>query len=251
MHRFLRRRGRSGLESELRTSRPQPPPDFVHSLAERVERSRPARGLAPKARRLAVAGALTATLLAGVAAFGGLGQAATAAKSAVESVEAVLTGSSSADPVTVDGLSSAGDQYLPGFAWGDPSHNHSGPPGLVEEGAEEGVLAPPRQVECRDGVATLELELVLDEQADLALSILKPNGKKLGGLVTTDEDGETEPTNTILHRVLVPRTLEIALEIPCDRLRSGELYRLHVEAVDPSGQATELEIPFLFLDEDV
>jgi hypothetical protein len=80
MREFRRRHG--GLERELRAQRPEPRAEFVESL-EATIRSRPLRR-APQAFRLGLAGAVTAGMLVSLAAFGGLGYAATGVKHTVK-----------------------------------------------------------------------------------------------------------------------------------------------------------------------
>ena len=42
------------------------------------------------------------------------------------------------------GLTAGGDQYRPGYGFGDENHNHTGPPGLSGKGGEK---TPPAQTE--------------------------------------------------------------------------------------------------------
>jgi hypothetical protein len=71
------------LEAWLRASRPEAGGQFVATLAARIEESR-----RPRAKRLALAGGLTATALAVFGAFGGLGYAAKSARTATHLIEA-------------------------------------------------------------------------------------------------------------------------------------------------------------------
>jgi hypothetical protein len=187
--------------------------------------------------RLALAGALTATMLVAVGVMGGFGYAATAAKEAVDGVQSLLAANDPSDSIQVGGLSAGGDQYQPGFAWGDVSHTHTGPPGLTRPGGE---FAPPLQVLCRGGVAVSRVRLVLDEQADLAVTVLGPGGKLLP--LATGADAES--TDTLTYRILVPRAFRLTLRMPCDLLQSGRSYRVRITATDPAGQASTLVIPF-------
>ena len=238
------RRKERGLENELRAARPEPRPEFLSALGEQVrEESRPSRvGGRP---RLALAGVMTAGMLAAVGAFGGFGYAATAAKEAVGAVGAVLIGSSDSEPIAVRGLTAGGDQYQAGFGWGDPSHNHDGAPGLVRKGGE---LAPPLVASCTGEFARIATSIVLDEQADLRISVVGPNGEKL--LLTqagSSVDGDTltgKQTKTIRYRVLVPRTIRIVLQIPCSVLEDGARYRIVINATDPDGNTSTLRIPY-------
>jgi hypothetical protein len=232
MHINWRRKER-GVEHELRAARPEPKPEFLSALSEqiRAESRRSRFGARP---RLALAGVLTAGMLAAVGAFGGFGYAATAAKNAVDAVSGVLVAASD-DPIQVRMLTAGADQYQEGFAWGDPSHNHDGAPGISRKGGE---LAPPLVASCTGTVARIATRIVLDEQADLAVSVVGPGGTKL---VLTQKGKRTK---TIHYRVLVPRTVRITLRIPCSVLEDGARYKIVVQATDPDGNSSKLEIPF-------
>jgi hypothetical protein len=94
----------SRLEHRLREERPAPRDEFVSMLSERVRESRPA----PRARmRVAFAGALTMSMLMVLAAFGGMGYAASGVKRAVTAVAAIAAPSHTAGPA----VSAAADQY--------------------------------------------------------------------------------------------------------------------------------------------
>ena len=87
MKRFWRRG--DGLERELRAQRPEPRKEFLRSLESRMTGDRyrrPARSL-----RLGLAGALTVAMLVSLAAFGGLGYAATGVTHAVTAATHVVT----------------------------------------------------------------------------------------------------------------------------------------------------------------
>jgi hypothetical protein len=242
MKRILRLRRRTpSLETELRALRPEPRSEFVHSLASRVEEAeRPARR---PYRRLALAGALTACVLVAMASGGGIGYAATAVRQAAHAVTSVLAASSEDSAIEVS-LNAGGDQYQPGYGWGDPGHNHAGPPRLTRQG---GALAPPLVASCNGTTALVRTTVVLDEQARLRVSVLSPAGKKLllsqnGSRVGGQLSGR--PTKTLTYRVLVPRALRIALRIPCSVLQGGKTYRISFVATDPDGQSSTLKVPF-------
>jgi hypothetical protein len=81
---FWKRGGKPlDLEAELRAARPEPRPEFLLALGDRV------RGDAHRSRaggfRLVFAGALTAVMLVALGSVGGIGYAATAARHAVKS----------------------------------------------------------------------------------------------------------------------------------------------------------------------
>jgi hypothetical protein len=114
-----RRAGGDDLEVELRANRPEPRPEFVQAVAQRVEadgrRRRPGRS------RTALAGALSALTFAALVAGGGLGYAASAMQSVVDQVERVASPSS--DPKTASKTPSQ-TQYRPGKGCGDRNHIH-------------------------------------------------------------------------------------------------------------------------------
>ena len=91
MNGFFKRNRDGGLERELRRHRPEPQDSFVRSLGDRIQegarpvRSRPLRG------RLALLGAATAVMLAGLGAFGGMSYAASAARTVAVEMKAVVT----------------------------------------------------------------------------------------------------------------------------------------------------------------
>jgi hypothetical protein len=150
-----RANGFSDLEQELRRQRPVPPRDLLDQL---VADSRAERGWArPLRARLAVAGGLTALLVVALAMVGGLGQAASGGRVALQEVKHVVgapfseaqppaqppagpaANGAAATTTTNDGsLSSLDpppstppgqDQYKPGCGRGDPNEPHTGPPG--------------------------------------------------------------------------------------------------------------------------
>jgi hypothetical protein len=96
--RFWKRQSSFDLETELRRNRPEPRPEFVAIMAERV-RARSQRRV--PALRLAFVAVLTASLLVPLAAFGGFHYASSGTKSLIKS----LSGGKSR-PVTA-----ARDQY--------------------------------------------------------------------------------------------------------------------------------------------
>jgi hypothetical protein len=242
MTRFWQRSERQ-LEARLRAERPVPRPELVEAVARRVG---PRPVLAGR-RRFAFAGALTAVMLAALASVGGISYAASAARSAAEVVKAAVVPTGQKAAIGVYGINSGGDQYRPGFGFGDPNHNHTGPPGLTRSGGE---AAPPlRTRSVPDGKARLvSFRIQIDEQSALRIHVLDPDGRPLlltqkgttigGGKVTGPQ------TKTIRYTVRVPRSIPITLRIPANLLTPGATYKVHVVATDPSGQRSELLIPF-------
>jgi hypothetical protein len=228
---------RGGLDAELRELRPEPREQLVHELVARIEGAgRPARPR--RVFRVALAGAVAASLLVPMAALGGFGHVASVASDAADAVGSLIA-SHGDETIDVGGLSPGGDQYQAGFAWGDPAHNHDGAPGLLREGGD---LAPPLVARCVDGTARVTTRIVLDEQALLRVSVRTASGKKL--LLDHARGDAGEPAKTLVYRILVPRTFRLALRIPCDVLESGRTYRLAINATDPDGNESTLLVPF-------
>ena len=103
MAKFWKRHGGLDLEGELRAARPEPRPEFMQMLSERVgERRRSYRGV-----RMALAASVAAVLLVAVAAVGGIGYAASAGKHIVKVASSVAT----VHNPSVVKKSAAADQY--------------------------------------------------------------------------------------------------------------------------------------------
>jgi hypothetical protein len=98
---FRRRRG-IDLERELRTNRPEPRPELVAMISEKIDRAPRRQGV-----RIAFGAALTAAMLAAVAAVGGVGFAASSVQKVAKSVIRITHTS---QPRTIN-KSSAADQY--------------------------------------------------------------------------------------------------------------------------------------------
>lgn len=107
--RYWRRRHEPfDLEAELRTSRPEPSPEFVRQLDARVRNDGRTRA---GSLRVAFVGALTAVMLLAVASVGGVGYASSAATDAAVSVKRVVSPTDRI--VRVLTRSAAIDQYGP------------------------------------------------------------------------------------------------------------------------------------------
>ena len=109
------------LERELRRQRPEPRDELVALVSERVaERRRGSRA----GFRLAFAGVLTAGMLAGLAAVGGLSYAADAVQTAARGAQHVVAPVKHAAPAKPAAVSSADKQYKVAFCkhYGDNKH---------------------------------------------------------------------------------------------------------------------------------
>jgi hypothetical protein len=127
VRRFWKPRGRSfDLESELRRNRPEPGPEFVRILAQRLDV--PDRPSLLRSFRLASTAALTGVMLVVLAAVGGVSYAVTGATEALESVGTALKSGPSIQKGGGGGNPNE-DQYRPGCGRGDRNHEHTGPPG--------------------------------------------------------------------------------------------------------------------------
>jgi hypothetical protein len=116
------------VETMLRECRPRPSAAFLTTHAEEVRAHRPRRG---GARRMALAVALSAGMLAAFAGFGGIGYASSAVKQAVDVTRiAHIVGVSNQPAVTPQSGSETHnptfDQYRPGKGCGDKNHIHLG-----------------------------------------------------------------------------------------------------------------------------
>ena len=224
------------LERRLRAERPRPSAELMRSLTPR----RPAR------REFAFAGALTAALVVSLSAVGGASYAANAVTKAADVVAKVVTPKAHNRTIVVQGLNAGGDQYRPGYGFGDKNHEHTGPPGITR--GNGGEKAPPAQVKRLGNKAmTVSTSITVDEQAALYLSVvdadgtpllLTQKGSKVGGGV------EGPQTKSIHYVMLVPRTIPLTLRIPANLLVSGQTYRIRVFAVDAEGNKTTTFIPF-------
>jgi hypothetical protein len=106
--RYWRRRHEPfDLEAELKSSRPEPSPEFVHQIEARVRANGPNR---VGSLRVAFVGALTAVLVLALASVGGVGYASSEARDAVVSVKRVVT---PREVVKVLKRSAAQQQYGP------------------------------------------------------------------------------------------------------------------------------------------
>jgi len=223
------------LEHELKAARPEPRDAFVTELTSRIDeatRPRRARRFNP---RLAFATGLAIAMLVAAASVGGFGYAATAASHIVHGVTSLLASNSGS--AIGSNLSAGSDQYQPGYSWGDPNHSHSGPPGLTREGGD---FAPPLVANCSTGgTAHVKFTITLDEQADLAITIFGKDGKKLP---FATPDGKTR--KKLDYRVLVPRAMHLRFDVPCSLLADGQTYLVHIQATDPDGNTSTIDIPF-------
>ncbi len=232
------------LEGELRAARPRPSDQLVSRIEGRIHAERPS--LAHRGSfRIAVPVALTAVMVGALAAVGGVGYAATSIESAAKAVSHVFVPAKAHQAIVVEGLSSGGDQYQPGFGFGDPNHNHTGPPGLKKQG---GAFAPPLTPVVKGPTAFVTTSFTIDEQAHLWFSVLdRTTGKEL--LITQTKSRATKPLSgvqakNINYLVLVPRTIPLKLAIPKNLLTPGHKFAIRVIARDPDGNKTRTLIPF-------
>jgi hypothetical protein len=224
------------VERRLRNERPAPSAELMRSLApRRVKRP-----------QFAFAGALTAALAISLSAVGGVSYAANAVNSVVKAAKQIVTPQSNHLVLTINGANAGGDQYRPGYGWGDKNHTHTGPPGLAK--SKPGEKAPPAQVKRLNSQAvTVSTSVTVDEQAALYFSVLDAQGNPLlltqkGSAVGTGLKGPQ--TKSIHYVMLVPRTLSFQIRIPANLLVAGQSYSIRVIAVDADGNKTQTTIPF-------
>ena len=198
--------------------------------------------------RLAFAGGLTLVLLVALSAVGGVSYAGEAFVGAARQLEKVVSPSNAQNAVVISGLSAGGDQYRPGFGWGDENHTHTGPPGLQRSG---GALAPPLRARPnpRDPrFLRVNTSINVSEQARLVISVTTLGGEKLllsqrRSTIGSGVDGRA--TKNIAYVVLVPRNnIPLDLSIPRNLLTPGQTYLIRVTAIDPTGQRSVLTIRF-------
>jgi hypothetical protein len=193
----------------------------------------------------AFAAVLSVTLVAALAAVGGVSYAANAVTHVAHVAKKIVAPSATHGAIVVKGLNAGGDQYRPGFGFGDPNHNHSGPPGLS---GKDGEKAPPAQTARVGKTVKVATTIRVDEQAALYISVLDSNGNrlivnqkgsKIGGAVSGKQ------VKTIHYVVLVPRSIPIQLLVPKNLLVKGQTYKIHVIAVDSDGNKSATDIPFV------
>ena len=243
------RGSRSRIERQLRRERPDAPDALVEALARRIE-AVPRRGTS---FRVAFAGALSATMLVALASVGGIGYAANAALQAAEVMKKTVAPAKGEGAIAVFGISSGGDQYRPGYGFGDPNHNHTGPPGLRRQGTGEATPPLVRGRRTGDGKAvTVRTVIVLDEQASLRIQVLDQTGRAIlltqrsrrGGTQIGGNALDGPQSKTLRYTVLVPRAIPLVLRIPANLLRGDQAYRIRVAATDPDGNKQVFIIPF-------
>jgi hypothetical protein len=150
--------------------------------------------------------------------------------------------------VVSKGVTAGGDQYQPGYGFGDPNHNHAGPPGL--DNGTSGQKAPPTQTApSSDGKAKIATaEISSDEQAAIYISVLDSHGVQLlltqKGTKIGGDDVAGPQVKTIHFVMLVPRTIPLKLRIPANLVIPGHRYTIRVIAVDPQGNKSRVYIPF-------
>ena len=225
------------MERRLRSERPVPSAQLMQSLAGRRAQRRPA----------GFAVALTAILAIALASVGGVSYAATAVTSVANVAQKIVAPAKTHSAATPAHNSAGGDQYRPGFGFGDPNHNHSGPPGLAK--GAPGEKAPPAQAKSigNGKAVTVSSSITVDEQAALYFSVLDADGNPLlltqkGSNIGAGLDGPQ--TKSVHYVVLVPRTIPFTLRIPGNLLVPGQTYSVRVIAVDAQGNKTQTTIPF-------
>jgi hypothetical protein len=183
-------------------------------------------------------------LVLGLFAVGGVSYAANAVTHAASVARGIVV---TRVHVVGKGVTAGGDQYAPGYGFGDENHNHDGPPGI--DTGKPGEKAPPTQV-----VATADRravvasgQITIDEQAALYFSVLDSNGAQLlltqrgsriGGAVNGPQ------VKTIHYVMLVPRTIPVKIRVPANLLKKGQTYRIRIIAVDAQGNKTRTFISF-------
>ena len=231
------------LENKLRSTRPRPSDELVSRIEGRIRTERPAR--VRRSFRLAVPAIITAVMIGSLAAVGGVSYAATSVGHAVKAVSHVFSPAKQHVTLTIAGATAGGDQYKPGFGFGDPNHNHDGPPGLKKKG---GAFAPPLVPKIEGLAAIISTNFTLDEQAHLFISVIdQKTGKELLITQTKSKLGSKlkgVQAKNLNYLALVPRTIPIKLAVPLNLLKAGTTYAIRIIARDPQGNKKTLLIPF-------
>lgn len=240
MKRFFGRASR--LERDLRAARPRPSDELISRIEGDIRSERPP---VRRSFRVAVPVTITAVMIGALASVGGVGYAATSVGNAVKAVTHVFSPAKQHVTLTVAGKTSGGDQYQPGFGFGDPNHNHDGPPGLKKKGGE---FAPPLTPKIVGLAAIISTNFTIDEQAHLFISVIdQKTGKELLITQTKSKLGSKltgVQAKNINYLALVPRTIPIKLAVPLNLLQGGGQYAIRIIARDPQGNKKTLLLPF-------
>lgn len=196
-------------------------------------------------RRAAFAVSMTVALIGALSLVGGVSYAANSVTHAVKAAAKIVAPKTTHGAVVVKGLNAGGDQYKPGYGFGDENHNHTGPPGLT---GKDGEKTPPAQTANVGNAKKVVTRIRVDEQAALYISVLDADGNRLilnqeGSKVGIPVNGKQ--VKTIHYVVLVPRSIPIQLLVPKNLLVKGQTYTIHVIAVDHDGNKSSTDIPFV------
>jgi hypothetical protein len=229
------------IERRLRADKPSPSDELVRQFVARAQpAARPSGGFG-----LAFAGVLSAAMIVALGAAGGLGYAASSVTTAVKVAKRAVAPAAPVKTARPRAISAGGDQYRPGYGFGDPNHNHDGPPGVKRP---EG-FNPPPQVQHKWPTAFVTTSFTVDEQAHITINVIDlVTGEKL--LITQNKsvigNGISGPqTKAIQYAVLVPRTIKLKLAIPRSQLVWGHRCVIVITARDPDGNVSTLRIPFV------
>jgi hypothetical protein len=227
------------IEDGLRRYRPPAPRELIGAIVGPSPRAVPSRR-----PRLAFAVGLTAVLVVALSTVGGVSYAANAVTHAAGVARSVVV---THVHVVGKGITAGGDQYKPGYGFGDENHNHDGPPGIDK--GKTGEKAPPTQVvPTNDRKAVVAAgQVTVDEQAALYFSVLDSKGNQL--LLTQKGSQIGGPVQgpqvkTIHYVMLVPRTIPVKIRVPANLLAKGQTYRIRIIAVDAQGNKTRTFINF-------
>jgi hypothetical protein len=206
------------------------------------------RALTPRSttrRPVAFAFALTFILAVSLAAVGGVSYAANAVTEVAKVAQHIVAPTAQSSSASAARPNAGGDQYKPGYGFGDKNHNHEGPPGISK--GKKGEKTPPAQAKTVGKAVVISSSITVDEQAALYFSVLDATGNPLlltqnGSSVGAGLNGPQ--TKSVHYVVLVPRTVPFTLRIPANLLVPGQTYTVRVIAVDAQGNKTTVTIPF-------
>jgi hypothetical protein len=225
------------LARRLHDERPAPSAELMRSLSARPAGRRP----------VAFAFALTVVLAVSLAAVGGVSYAANTITQVAKVAQQIVTPSVHHATAVSARPNAGGDQYKPGYGFGDPNHTHDGPPGLTA--GKPGEKTPPAQTKSVSGgkAIVVSTSITVDEQAAIYFSVVDAVGNPLlvtqsGSTIGGGVDGPQ--TKSIHYVMLVPRTIPVTIRIPANLLIPGQTYRIRVIAVSALGNKTTTFIPF-------
>jgi hypothetical protein len=126
--------------------------------------------------------------------------------------------------------------------WGDPRYATTAGPKLT-------FVSPLLAGKARARVLTLQTRFTVDNQAQLAVTVVGPTGRRITLLRRGSRIGgylAGGPANTLESVQLRPGALPLRVRVLAARLKPGTRYRLRIEAQDPYRRHVTLTASFTF-----